>query len=103
MKKGFLASKPEKATRKAKAQKEVPYVAPAPKANPLQMQEVQEAMKGTTDWLKEDNSWVTPQLAAALQMNPTLLQGLQNPKITEALGLMQSDPKKMQAKYGNDP
>lgn len=99
MKKGFLA----KAEKPAKPKKEaVPYVAPS-QTQPLQMPEVQEAMKASTKWLEEDNSWVTPQLAAALQMNPTLLKGLQDPKVKEALALMQTNPEAAQAKYAKDP
>eukprot|EP00913_Durusdinium_trenchii_P011369 g10680.t1 len=49
--------------------------------------------------LKEDQSWVTPQLMAALQSRPDLLKSLSDPKIQEAMKLMQTAPGEAQRRY----
>merc|ERR1712110_804318 len=52
---------------------------------------------------QKDNSWVTPQLMQALQSRPDLTKGLSNPRIQEAMQLMQTDPTAAKKKYENDP
>lgn len=76
----------------------------------LLMPEVQQAVKQDAkqavkqaNKLKEDTSWVTPQLMTALQARPDLLKGLSNPKVQEAMALMQTDPAGAQKKYASDP
>eukprot|EP00927_Polykrikos_kofoidii_P065413 TRINITY_DN61169_c0_g1_i1.p1 TRINITY_DN61169_c0_g1~~TRINITY_DN61169_c0_g1_i1.p1 ORF type:complete len:526 (+),score=111.02 TRINITY_DN61169_c0_g1_i1:103-1680(+) len=88
--------------------KDVPYIAGV--ANPeearqqgLRFPEVQAAVRQNINKLKEDNSWVTPQLMQAMQSRPDLLRGLSNPRIMEAVGLMQTDPLEAQRRYSSDP
>lgn len=109
LKKGFLSSKP-KASKSTKEKvskedpvKEVPFITGAgskeeAKRMSLQMPEVQQAMQGM-EKLKEDQSWVTPQLMAALQSRPDLLKSLSDPKIQEAMKLMQTAPGEAQRRY----
>ena len=55
----------------------------------LRMPEVQEAMKNT---LKDTNSWMTPELLKAFATRPDLLKGMNNPKVKQAMDMMQKDP-----------
>lgn len=116
LKKGFFAEKPSKKKTAGRAvaseepadaktvPEDVPYIAPSEdKQAGLRLPEVQEAMRGAAKTLKEDQSWVTPQLMAALQSRPDLLQGISNPRVMEAMALMQSDPEAAQRKYKDDP
>mmetsp|Transcript_43654 Transcript_43654/g.79629 ORF Transcript_43654/g.79629 Transcript_43654/m.79629 type:complete len:321 (+) Transcript_43654:66-1028(+) len=111
LKKGFLSSKGKKATSDAKAaakaQEDIPFIAGAPtpqeaREASLRLPEVQQAMKNATQSLKEDQSWLTPQLLQAMGSRPDLLQGMQNPKVQAALQLMQTDPEAAQRKYKDD-
>merc|ERR1711998_784205 len=52
--------------------------------------------------LKEDQSWVTPQLMQALPSRPDLSKAMSDPKIQEAMQLMQSDPDAAKNKYKDD-
>lgn len=86
----------------------MPYIAAphdleAAKRESLRLPEVQEAIKQGVDKLKEDKSWVTPQLLAALQSRPELLKGLSNPHVQQAMTLMQTNPEEAKARYANDP
>ncbi|CAL1140195.1 unnamed protein product [Cladocopium goreaui] len=116
LKKGFLSSKPQaikakdrekdKQPKDVKETQEVPFIAGAgskedAKRMSLQMPEVQQAMQGV-EKLKQDQSWVTPQLMAALQSRPELLKSLSDPKIQEAMQLMQTDPDEARRRYSDN-
>lgn len=116
LKKGFLSSKPQaikakdrekdKQPKDVKEPQEVPFIAGAgskedAKRMSLQMPEVQQAMQGV-EKLKQDQSWVTPQLMAALQSRPELLKSLSDPKIQEAMQLMQTDPDEARRRYSDN-
>mmetsp|Transcript_74056 Transcript_74056/g.176336 ORF Transcript_74056/g.176336 Transcript_74056/m.176336 type:complete len:343 (-) Transcript_74056:287-1315(-) len=116
LKKGFLSSKPKKAsgtgeaTKKATSkppEEEVPYISGAPSAQAareasLKLPEVQQAIKQATSNLQDDKSWVTPQLIQAMGSRPDLMQGMSNPKIQAAIQLMQTDPVAAQQRYKDD-
>ncbi|CAE7566955.1 vps34 [Symbiodinium natans] len=121
LKKGFLggAKAPKKKAEKTETKQastnsdskkepsqEVPFIAGAGSAQEakrmsLQMPEVQQAMQGMSR-LKEDQSWITPQLMAAMQSRPDLLKALSDPKIQEAMALMQTAPDEAKRRYAND-
>merc|ERR1712130_664637 len=69
----------------------------------LKLPEVQRAIQQSTQKLKEDQSWVTPQLLQALSARPDLSKAMSDPKIQEAMQMMQSDPEGAKKKYKNDP
>lgn len=119
LKKGFLskAQAPKSAEKTEKAKKatpskdpkeetQVPFITGAgskedAKRMSLQMPEVQQAMQGV-EKLKQDQSWVTPQLMAALQSRPELLKALSDPKIQEAMQLMQTNPDEARRRYSDN-
>ncbi|CAE8635013.1 unnamed protein product [Polarella glacialis] len=117
LKKGFFSN--AKASKKPAAvvpkfepeprkAEEIPYItgvgdAKAMKMQGLQMPEVQQALKQNMKKLESDQSWVTPQLMNALQSRPDLLKGLSDPKIQEAMQMMQKDPDAAKQMYSNDP
>lgn len=117
LKKGFLSSKQRskkdsstKAVVEPDISKEecVPFIAApadpeAARREQLKLPEVQRALHQGISHLQKDNSWVTPQLVQAMQTRPDLLQGLSNPRIQEAIALMQKDPEQAKAKFGSDP
>jgi len=110
LKKGFFSSAKASKRKDAKTQKEaeeIPYITGAGSAGDakrasLQMPEVQQALKQGMNKLKEDQSWVTPQLMAAMQARPDLMKAMSNPKIMEAMNLMQTNPDEAKHKYNND-
>lgn len=112
LKKGFLSGSkakrsPPKPDKRQQAAEEIPYIAGAgdPEAARqagLQLPEVQKALKQGAQQLKEDTSWVTPQLMQALASRPDLSQAMSNPRIQEAIQLMQADPQAAQRKYKDD-
>merc|ERR1712070_592717 len=61
-------------------------------------------MQGHTDWLKQTDpkQWMTPQLMAAIMMKPNIAAGMSDPRVMEALDLMQKDPTTAQQKYKDD-
>merc|ERR1712070_1341445 len=115
VKKGFLlGGKAKKSTHdprseKAKATTEdIPFITGAadPEAarrESLKLPEVQKVIKQQTQQLKEDQSWVTPQLMQALSARPDIAKAMSNPKIQEAMQLMQTDPEGAKNKYKDDP
>eukprot|EP00930_Biecheleria_cincta_P057937 TRINITY_DN43799_c0_g1_i1.p1 TRINITY_DN43799_c0_g1~~TRINITY_DN43799_c0_g1_i1.p1 ORF type:complete len:439 (-),score=118.95 TRINITY_DN43799_c0_g1_i1:67-1383(-) len=110
LKKGFFSSaKPSKRpdAQKQKGPEDIPYITGAGSAEDakrasLQMPEVQQALKQGMNKLKEDQSWVTPQLMAAMQARPDLMKAMSNPKIMEAMNLMQTNPDEAKQKYNSD-
>merc|ERR1712070_709170 len=115
VKKGFLlGGKAKKSTHdprseKAKATTEdIPFITGAadPEAarrESLKLPEVQRMVQENTRKLKEDQSWVTPQLMQALAARPDLSKAMSEPKIQEAMQLMQSDPEAAKQKFKDDP
>lgn len=72
----------------------------------LVLDEVQQALKEDESPLLgqlKQGEWVTDDLMSVMQKNPILLAGLQHPKCTAALELMQKDPKEAKKRFGNDP
>lgn len=69
------------------------------KKDNLQIPEVQESIRKT---LSDTDSWLTPELAQVFATRPDLLKGLQDPKVQDALQLMQSNPAEAKVKYGGD-
>lgn len=115
LKKGFLSSgshgnKAKKAPRQPQPMDEtevVPYIrgtgdVDASKTASLQLPEVQKALKEGAAQLKGDQSWVTPQLLNALASRPHLAQAMSNPRIQEAMRLMQDDPDRARVNYRDD-
>jgi len=110
MKKGFLSSaKAPKAKRQPKPQEdveEVPFIGgldpESARRESLKLPEVQQALQQNMSKLQEDKSWVTPTLLNALQSRPDLLQGLSNPRVQEAMALMQRDPEEAKRKFAGD-
>jgi hypothetical protein len=105
MKKGFFDAKPKPKDKKEKKDPKaeaVPFI--EPKANKYELPEVKEAMQGHTDWLKQTDpkQWMTPQLMAAIMMKPNIAAGMSDPRVMEALDLMQKDPTAAQQKYKDD-
>ena len=47
--------------------------------------------------------WITPALLAVFQENEVIRNGLGNQKCTQALQLMQSDPKEAKKRFQGDP
>mmetsp|Transcript_52825 Transcript_52825/g.115469 ORF Transcript_52825/g.115469 Transcript_52825/m.115469 type:complete len:556 (-) Transcript_52825:222-1889(-) len=113
LKKGFLSgakiSKSKPSNGKEKKEDDIPFIgfsgnsAEDAKRNSLKFEEVQQQLQQGTEMLKNDQSWVTPQLMAALQARPDLQKAMQDPKVLEAIGLFQTDPTLAQQKYKNDP
>lgn len=105
LKKGFFgnsaADTPSTDSKPSKAKKDkVIEVAPKkPSEQPFQLKEVQQAMED----INRDTSWVTPDLMKALQMKPTILKGMSNPRIQKALEMMQKDPEAAKIAYRDDP
>merc|ERR1719235_3106156 len=102
---GFLDAKPKPKEKKEKKEPKVeaiPYI--EPKTSKYELPEVKQAMQGHMDWLKQADpkSWMTPQLMAALMMKPNIAQGMSNPRVMEALEMMQEDPTTAQQKYKDD-
>ncbi|OLP98013.1 Phosphatidylinositol 3-kinase vps34 [Symbiodinium microadriaticum] len=96
-----------KRDNKKSTSEEVPFITGAGSAQEakrmsLQMPEVQQAVQGMSR-LKEDQSWITPQLMAAMQSRPDLLKALSDPKIQQAMALMQTAPDEAKRRYANDP
>merc|ERR1719375_2884598 len=87
---------------------EIPYITGSGadwkqnKLDSLKLPEVQAALKQQTEEMKTDQSWCTPQLMQALASRPDLMKGLQNPRVMEALSLMQKDSATAKKKYEND-
>mmetsp|Transcript_76544 Transcript_76544/g.140128 ORF Transcript_76544/g.140128 Transcript_76544/m.140128 type:complete len:488 (+) Transcript_76544:32-1495(+) len=112
IKKGFLTGSkakrsPPKPDKRQQAAEEVPFITGA--ADPeaariagLQLPEVQKVLKEGAKQLKEDSSWVTPQLLQALASRPDLSKAMQNPRIQEAMQLMQADPEAAKHRYKDD-
>merc|ERR1712194_414204 len=69
----------------------------------LKMPEVQQALKQGMGKLQSDTSWVTPNLMQAMQSRPDLMAAMSNPRIQEAIQLMQKDPQGAHVKYKDDP
>lgn len=126
LKKGFLSSaKPAKKKAPAASSRpsvggaeraavqgeaeDVPYIgfaggdAESARKESLKLPEVQAAIRQGSEMLQKDQSWITPQLMAAMQTRPDLLAGLSNPRMQQAMQLMQSDPLEAKRRFGNDP
>jgi hypothetical protein len=113
MKKGFLnSSKAKKRTSKdaepAKETEDIPFISgaadpEAAKRESLKLPEVQKLIQDNTRKLKEDQSWVTPQLMQALASRPDLSKAMSDPKIQEAMQLMQTDPEGAKQRFKDDP
>lgn len=114
LKKGFLSGGKAKKTsgEKEKAREKEPEDIPfirgvadpdAARRESLKMPEVQKALQQSTQKLKEDQSWVTPQLLQALSSRPDLSKAMSDPKIQEAMQLMQTDPDAAKKRYKDDP
>lgn len=116
LKKGFLSGggKPKRrggsagGAPKADVAEEVPYIAGCGDAEEarrksLQLPEVQQAVRQQMSQMQEDASWVTPQLLQALQTRPDLLKGMSDPKIKEAIALMQKDPEEAKRRFEGNP
>jgi hypothetical protein len=111
MKKGFLSG--SKAKKQAPLRRpeteDIPFISGAadPEAarrESLKLPEVQKMfVEQSSKKLKEDNSWVTPQLMQALGSRPDLTKAMSDPKVQEAMALMQSDPEAAKKKYKDDP
>merc|ERR1712023_479253 len=69
----------------------------------LKLPEVQRAIQQSTQKLKEDQSWVTPQLLQALSSRPDISKAMSDPKIQEAMQLMQTDPEAAKTRFKDDP
>jgi hypothetical protein len=116
LKKGFFSSgKEKKVTQKQRpspavakdAAEEIPFISgsadpEAAKRDSLKLPEVQQALQQGAQKLKEDQSWVTPQLLQALASRPDLSKAMSDPKIQEAMRLMQTDPEAAKLKYKDD-
>jgi len=113
LKKGFLSGGKTKkrTTKKAVASRdveEIPFITgfadpEAARRESLKLPEVQRMfVEQSSKKLKEDNSWVTPQLIQALASRPDLSKAMSDPKIQEAMALMQSDPEAAKKKYKED-
>lgn len=113
LKKGFLASGKSKkpgntsGQKAPKAAEEITYVAGSgdaecAKRKSLQIPEVQQALRQNITKMKEDTSWVTPQLMQALQTRPELLKAMSDPKMQQAMSLMQNDPEEARRRYEKD-
>jgi len=117
LKKGFLSggksrkSQTEKRrTSPAKSNSEVeeiPFIRgsadpEAARRESLKLPEVQRALQQGTQKLKEDKSWVTPQLLQALGSRPDISKAMSDPKVQEAMQLMQTDPEAAKKKYKDD-
>lgn len=111
LKKGFLSggksSKRSEPPAAANAHEPVTYVAgcgdaEAARRESLKLPEVQAALKEGANKLREDKSWVTPELLNVMQSRPDLLKGLSDPKVQQAMQLMQSDPEEAKRRFGND-
>lgn len=111
LKKGFFSSGKGKAPKseKAKEPEDIPFITgsvdpEAARKESLKLPEVQKAMfLQQSQKLKEDTNWVTPQLMQALASRPDLSKAMGDPKIQEAMQLMQSDPDAAKLRYKNDP
>jgi len=112
LKKGFLSggksSKRREPPAAASAEEPITYVAGSGDAESarresLKLPEVQAALRDGANKLREDKSWVTPELLNAMQSRPDLLKGLSDPKMQQAMQLMQSDPEEAKRRFGNDP
>jgi hypothetical protein len=116
LKKGFLSggkkskhvsekrTSPEKCASK---EEEIPFITgfadpEAARQESLKLPEVQRALQQGTQKLKDDQSWVTPQLLQALGSRPDISQAMSNPRIQEAMQLMQTDPEAAKRKYKDD-
>merc|ERR1719174_1815255 len=73
-----------------------------PEKNPLQFQEVQEAMKATAK-LQEDKSWVTPDLLKRVASNPKLAKVMQDPRFPQLMHAMQHNPSAVAESAKSDP
>lgn len=68
----------------------------------LELPEVQANMQDHCEKLKTDTSWVTPQLMQALAQKPHLMALMQNPKVQEAMQMMQKNPEEAKKKFDGD-
>mmetsp|Transcript_49563 Transcript_49563/g.106066 ORF Transcript_49563/g.106066 Transcript_49563/m.106066 type:complete len:497 (+) Transcript_49563:54-1544(+) len=115
LKKGFLsggkAAKRRPAAKQGDTAKvdEVPFItgmgdsAEAARRESLKLPEVQQALRQGMSKLQEDKSWVTPTLLQVFQSRPDLMTAMSNPRVQEAISLMQKDPDEAKRKYSNDP
>lgn len=114
LKKGFLsgAKSKKRASEKVEAKvqeaEEIPFIsgavdAEAARRESLKLPEVQKAIAQSTQQLKNDQSWVTPQLLQALGSRPDIATAMSDPKVQEAMQLMQTDPEAAKHKYKDDP
>ncbi|EDO38750.1 predicted protein [Nematostella vectensis] len=112
-KKGFLlSSKPSKSQQKiplttsAATQKcdDIPFIKPNTEAakNERQIPEVQEAMKSGIPLL-DNKDWITGDLLEKLQSNPALFKKLMDPRFSQALAQLQSNPWEAFASLQGDP
>lgn len=99
LKKGFFgSSKSGSGSSSKKAEKIVEVVPKKPNEHPLQLKEVQQAMKD----VQSNTSWLTPDLMKAVQMKPNIAKGMANPKIQKALEKMQKNPEAAKLEYKDD-
>ncbi|XP_032235386.2 uncharacterized protein LOC5510336 [Nematostella vectensis] len=112
-KKGFLlSSKPSKSQQKIPlatseaTQKcdDIPFIKPNTEAakNERQIPEVQEAMKSGIPLL-DNKDWITGDLLEKLQSNPALFKKLMDPRFSQALAQLQSNPWEAFASLQGDP
>ncbi len=71
-----------------------------PEGPDLRIPEVQQAMRQTIE--KSKDSLNSPELMASLMSRPDLMKGFSNPKIQEAMKLMQSNPAEAKKKFEKD-
>ena len=74
-----------------------------PKANPLELKEVQQNMSMADNVMGSKDKWLTPDLLGMVQKDPKLLEGFADPEVMAAVTMMQTDPKGAMAKYGGNP
>lgn len=84
---GFLNAKPQPKKKAAPAkpqQEDLTHLKAKAKDENLKFQEVQEAMNNS-DFMKQKDKWMTPELFARLAQNPKLAKAFSDPKAMAAL------------------
>jgi ABC-type metal ion transport system substrate-binding protein len=98
MKKGFLGGGGSPKPKEPK----ITELKSAKNSNPLQIKEVQDAMKMNTYLEDTRSQWMTENFLTQVTTNPKISKLFTNPEYMKAVDMFKTNPKEAMARYGNN-